>query len=34
LKATLRIRFRGSKATGTFSETDICVDDGRFTAKR
>jgi hypothetical protein len=33
-KTTLRVRFRGSRATGTFSETDICVDKGKFTARR
>jgi hypothetical protein len=33
-QTTLKIRFRGSRATGTFSETDICVDKGKFSAKR
>jgi len=33
-KTTLRVKFNGTRATGTFSETDICVDKGKFTAKR
>lgn len=33
-KTTLRVKFKGTTATGTFSETDICVDKGKFTAKR
>lgn len=33
-KTTLTIKFKGRKATGRFSETDICVDEGKFTAKR
>ena len=33
-QTTLKIKFRGSKATGTFSETEICVDKGRFSARR
>ena len=33
-RTTLKLRFSGSRVTGTFSETDICVDAGKFTAKR
>ena len=33
-KTTLRVKFRANRATGTFSETDICVDKGKFTARR
>jgi hypothetical protein len=33
-KTTLHLKFKGSKVTGRFSETDICVDEGKFTAKR
>ena len=33
-KTTLRVKFRGRRATGTFSETDICVDEGKFSARR
>jgi hypothetical protein len=33
-KTTLRIKLKGGKASGTFSETDICVDKGKFSAKR
>ena len=33
-KTSLRVKFRGSRASGIFSETDICVDKGKFTARR
>jgi hypothetical protein len=33
-KTTLKLTFKGSKVTGRFSETDICVDEGKFSAKR
>jgi hypothetical protein len=33
-KTTLKLKFKGSKVTGRFSETDICVDEGKFSAKR
>jgi hypothetical protein len=33
-KTTLRLKFKGRKVTGRFSETDICVDEGKFSAKR
>jgi hypothetical protein len=33
-KTTLKLKFKGSKVTGRFSETDICVDEGQFSAKR
>jgi hypothetical protein len=33
-KTTLKLKFKGKKVTGRFSETDICVDKGKFSAKR
>jgi hypothetical protein len=33
-KTTLSLTFKGTKVTGKFSETDICVDEGKFSAKR
>ncbi len=33
-RTTLKLTFKGSRVTGRFSETDICVDKGKFTAKR
>jgi hypothetical protein len=31
---TIRARFSGSKVTGTFKSGDLCVNEGRFTARR
>lgn len=33
-KTTLNLKFKGQKVTGRFSETEICVDEGKFSAKR
>jgi hypothetical protein len=33
-KTTLNLKFKGGRVTGRFSETDICVDKGKFSAKR
>jgi hypothetical protein len=33
-KTTLSLKFKGTKVTGKFSETDICVDEGKLSAKR
>ena len=33
-KTTLKLTFKGARVTGTFSETDICVDEGKFSARR
>ena len=33
-KTTLKLNFTGRRVSGRFSETDICVDEGRFSAKR
>jgi ribosomal protein L28 len=33
-RTTLKLTFKGAKVTGRFSETDICVDEGKFSAKR
>jgi hypothetical protein len=30
----LKLKFKGRKVTGRFSETDVCVDKGKFSAKR
>jgi len=31
---TMKARFRGSRVTGTFESGDLCVNEGRFTARR
>jgi hypothetical protein len=31
---TINARVRGGRATGTFESGDLCVNEGRFTAKR
>jgi hypothetical protein len=33
-RTTLKLTFKGARVTGRFSETDICVDEGKFTARR
>jgi hypothetical protein len=31
---TIKARFSGGRVTGTFESGDLCVNDGRFTARR
>jgi hypothetical protein len=31
---TIKARFSGGKVRGTFASTDLCVNEGRFSAKR
>ena len=31
---TIRARIRGSRVTGTFESGDLCVNEGRFTARK